>query len=62
MEAVARLVTTEVPDAYLRAVAEREYQEKLLGMVRGGLGGCWVYWGGRGPGLQEALVWGRRGT
>lgn len=36
MEAVARCVDVEVPEAYVRAVAEREFQEKLLTMVGGG--------------------------
>lgn len=38
MEAVASCVRVDLPEAYVRAVAEKEYQEKLLGMV--GLGVC----------------------
>jgi FKBP-type peptidyl-prolyl cis-trans isomerase (trigger factor) len=37
MEAVAACVDIEVPEAYVDAVAAREYQEKLLGMVQAGV-------------------------
>ncbi|KAI8469557.1 MAG: hypothetical protein J3K34DRAFT_277210 [Monoraphidium minutum] len=34
MEAVAACVEVELPEAYVAAVAEKEYQEKLLGMIQ----------------------------
>jgi hypothetical protein len=39
MEAVAACVDVALPEAYLLAVAEKDYQEKLLGMVGGLLRG-----------------------
>ncbi len=46
MEAVAAAVDVVVPESYIRMVAEKEYQEKMLGMVGGWGGG--VGWGGVG--------------
>lgn len=40
MEAIATCVDVDVPDSYLVAVAEREFQEKLLTMVGGCLLSC----------------------
>ena len=37
MEAVAAAVDVDVPEAYLNAVAEKEFQERLLRMVSDGV-------------------------